>query len=181
LAGDYPIGSCGGIKGGSNNPPVDNPPPSTGTCARFISGSPAIAPYGLAWDWFSDGRDLLLSLNCGSNPPSITIGKSNTNLPANNAGIVYTWGKSYAYDGTSWNLNNPLSLACNGTKSVVADITPLDSLPDYWCNGTLTGSLPANAAFFVGYSCIYNGTSWKCGCTDTACTNNAWQLQGIKK
>ena len=60
-----------------------------------------------------------------------------------------SWSKAYAYDGSSWNVDKPVALTCNGTKVNVADVTPTDLLPDYWCNGTLTGSLPTNSSFFA--------------------------------
>ncbi len=148
-------------------------------CSRYGSGTPASASYGLAWNWFSSARELLLSAFCAQNETNITIGKVNASLPSSNAGLVYSWGKAYAYDGSSWNIQQPLAVTCNGVKTVVADATPTDTLPDFWCNGTLTGSLPTGSSFFVGYTCVYTGTKWTCGCANANCAQSFWQLQGV--
>ena len=80
--------------------------------------------------------------------------------------------------GESWNAHQPLSVTCAGTKIAVSDVTSSDAHPDYWCNGTLSGTLPSNASFFAAYTCIFNGTRWQCGCTDVGCVSSFWQLQG---
>ncbi len=148
-------------------------------CSRYLSGVPAPSPYGLAWNWLSSAKELLLSSNCEGAVTTVTIGSPNTGIPTGGAGLVYSWGKVYAYYNNSWNVNQPVPLTCNGTKIPVADATPTDAFPDYWCNGTLTGALPANAPFFVGYTCIYGTSGWKCGCSDASCARNYWQLQGV--
>ncbi len=147
-------------------------------CTRYGSGDPAPTSYGLAWNWLATARTLILSLTCTGSTLDATIGSPNTSLPTSRRGLVYSWGKVYAYTGASWNISQPVPLTCNGTKIPVADVTPTDGLPDFWCNGTLTGTLPGSATFFVGYTCIYDGANWKCGCTDAACTRSGWQLQG---
>ena len=156
-------------------------PASPQLCSRYPSNASAPSPYGLSWNWFTSAKELLLSATCSSSTTTVSIGKPNGTLPSNNAGLTYAWGKAYAYDGQSWNVDKPLSLTCSGTKISVADVSPEDSLPDYWCNGKLSGTLPSNSSFFVGYTCVNTGSAWQCGCTTTACTTSYWQLQGIQR
>lgn len=123
-------------------------------CHRYVSGDPAPSPYGLAWNWFSSERELLLTARCAPDTTTITVGKNNDNLPPSGAGRVYTWGKVYAYDGVSWNIHTPVPVTCTRETTTVDDATPEDSLPDYWCNGTLEGSLPPSIRWFAGFTCI---------------------------
>lgn len=34
--------------------------------------------------------------------------------------------------------------------------------------------------YVVGYVCTWSGTQWKCGCADTTCATNYWQLQAFQ-
>ncbi len=174
---------CPAPTGGSSadSTPSDDTPTEPTACSRYLSGTPAPSPYALAWNWISSAKELLLTATCEGTATTATIGNANTNVPSSGAGLVYSWGKVYAYYNNSWNVNQPVSLTCNGTKIPVADATPTDTLPDYWCNGTLTGVLPANTSFFVGYTCIRTETAWKCGCPDASCIQSYWQLQGINR
>jgi hypothetical protein len=33
----------------------------------------------------------------------------------------------------------------------------------------------------LAYLCTWNGSAWKCGCRDRACTQSSWQIQSFQK
>jgi hypothetical protein len=41
-------------------------------------------------------------------------------------------------------------------------------------------AVPPSSPYFVGYTCHWTGSAWKCGCRDAACTQSFWQLQGVQ-
>jgi hypothetical protein len=46
----------------------------------------------------------------------------------------------------------------------------------------LTGlDLTNTTHYALGYICTWNGSSWKCGCRDAACTQRYWQIQQFKR
>ncbi len=152
-------------------------PANSVECSRYASGTVAPPPYGLAWNWVTSGKGLLLSAHCSSQDTTIVIG--NATPPGTTVGLTYAWSKAYTYDGKSWDSRKPITLTCNGTKINVNDASPSDSTPDYWCNGTLSGTIPKNVSFFVGYTCVRTRTVWQCGCTDGSCSKSFWQIQGV--
>jgi hypothetical protein len=47
---------------------------------------------------------------------------------------------------------------------------------------TLTGlDLTNTTHYALGYICTWNGSSWKCGCRDNACTQSFWQIQRLQQ
>src|SRR6266511_4336929 len=38
----------------------------------------------------------------------------------------------------------------------------------------------ANPSYVLGYLCTWTGSTWKCGCRDSACTQSYWQIQSFK-
>jgi hypothetical protein len=60
--------------------------------------------------------------------------------------------------------------------------TPLQG-STVWLSGRGTytaASAPTTDHYWVGYTCQWIHSAWKCGCRDAACTQNLWQLQGVK-
>jgi hypothetical protein len=52
---------------------------------------------------------------------------------------------------------------------------------DSWCLGKATASIPFTTGYtdVLGYTCEYVSGTWKCGCRDTTCTTNYWQIQRV--
>jgi hypothetical protein len=47
---------------------------------------------------------------------------------------------------------------------------------------TLTGlDLTNTMHYALGYICTWNGSQWKCGCRDAACTQSYWQIQSFRR
>jgi parallel beta-helix repeat protein len=139
-------------------------------CHILDSTKPLYNGYAASYNVFSSGKELLLTADCSSSQPKITIGSDNPNI------LVYN--KGYKTSGTSW---TPLTLTCEGQS--ISDSNGIT-----WCRGMATASLTQSDAWFVAYTCQQISGLWKCGCRDSACSTTAnppsgglWQLQGIKK
>jgi hypothetical protein len=45
----------------------------------------------------------------------------------------------------------------------------------------ITSAEMAQDSDVLGYICSWTGSSWKCGCRDSACTQSYWQIQSFKR
>jgi hypothetical protein len=95
--------------------------------------------------------------------------------------IVSQLALSYPYTPSSYHYHAgmanwiPISLASTEAK-----------ISNAWhpktANTTLSGLDLQNTTHYVlGYLCTSNGTQWKCGCRDSACTQSYWQVQSFKR
>jgi hypothetical protein len=139
-------------------------------CNLLDSKKPLFQGYAASYNVFSSGKELLLSADCSSSQPKVTIGADNPSV------LVYN--KGYKTSGTSW---TPLTLTCSG-QSVS------DNNGNTWCKGKATTTLTQADIWFAAYTCQQIAGTWKCGCRDQACATTGttrggglWQLQGIKK
>lgn len=165
LAGDYAAGSCGGLGGGTTTF-------TPGPCSLYPAGSANFSPYGLHWDWTSQQKELLLKATCQTDSTTLDIGNGReVGSGANAAGLTYVYHQGYWNTGSgAW---TPYSLQCSGTDKT--------KIVNAWCKGSAQASLPATAKWFVAYSCIWTGTKWQCGCSDSTCATTYWQVQGINR
>jgi hypothetical protein len=46
--------------------------------------------------------------------------------------------------------------------------------------GMTAGEL-ANPSYVLGYLCSWTGSTWKCGCRDSACTQSYWMIRSFKR
>jgi F5/8 type C domain len=123
-------------------------------CHTIQNGSIIPTGFGTPWDVFNPAT-LLLKALCSQSGVTADLG------PA-----TYIYHQGYSWDGTQW---NPTTLTCTGGAKV----------SNAWCPQTANGTYPTNTSFYVGYTCSWTGTEWKCGCRDQACTSNLWQLQKV--
>jgi hypothetical protein len=129
-----------------------------GPCHLYTSGSaptPFYAGYGVPWNVLKPS-ELLLQAWCTDTDTTAYIG------PA-----TYISHQGYVWDGSNWQI---LQLTCTGGAKV----------SNAWCPNTAQGALPANASYYIAYSCNSTGSAWKCGCRDQACTESFWQLQSYQ-
>jgi hypothetical protein len=47
--------------------------------------------------------------------------------------------------------------------------------------GVTTIQDTSTPTYYVAYTCMWNGSAWKCGCQGMACTQSYWQLQKIEQ
>jgi hypothetical protein len=151
--------TSGGVGGGSSMQGTS----CTGTLTDYYQPSIATPTgYGASYDLFSPQHELEVQVqNCPANTITMTVGSNQSNQ--------YVYNKGYLYQSGSWQ-----SISLNGT--VVSGSTA-------WDSGLATASLnvtPTSWTYAVGYVCAWNGTVWQCGCANTACATNYWQLQAFE-
>jgi hypothetical protein len=134
-------------------------PPVSGPCHSLDAAQPVPAGYGAAYNVHSLQKELLITARCEAD-------RTDTELGSGNA-LTYVYHSGWYWNGGRWVQQ---SYACEGEKVANA-----------WCAGKAKGVVPAGAAWFVGYTCFWNGSAWKCGCRDAACSQSYWQLQGVNR
>jgi hypothetical protein len=134
-------------------------PPVPGPCHTLDSGQAVPAGYGAAYNVHSAQKELLITAQCEADRTDTEIGSGNAPL--------YVYHSGWGWNGSRW---VPQSYACETEK-----------IANAWCVGKAKGVVPAGIPWFVGYTCFWNGSAWKCGCRDAACAQSYWQLQGINR
>lgn len=125
--------------------------------------------FGAAHNLFSSSNELLLRAECGSQDFIPIIGSSSI-TPSNF--WVFTYG--YYYDGSEW----------NRFLLRISELGPSTINNLNWISGNaIAMPIPyqGDTTFYVVYTCHLVDGSWRCGCSDTACTQQSWQLQQITR
>jgi hypothetical protein len=144
---------------------------TTGPCSLYTSGTRVASPYGLPWNPLNAQREMLLSVTCNTNDLIIQTGNGNeTGQGANLQGLTYVYDKGYYHDGSQSGAWTPYNLQCAGTDKT--------KIANSWCKGLAQATVPKSAKLVVGYTCIWSGVQWQCGCTDSQCSSSYWQIQG---
>jgi hypothetical protein len=139
---------------------------SSNACTNYYVPGVAI-PTGYAPPWdlvFSSGQ-LLVNVTCTTSAGTLTVGRGNVN--------DYVYKLGYLYQNNAW---APLNLTSSSALQ-----------SNSWYIAQASVSLPASSisattyTYVVGYVCSWNGSAWKCGCTDVACATSQWQLQAYLK
>jgi hypothetical protein len=91
-----------------------------------------------------------------------------TVIVGSNQSNQYVYNKGYLYQSGSWQSINltGTGLISNAWYPQIASAT-LSAIPSSW-------------VYVVGYVCAWNGQIWQCGCANTACATNYWQLQAFE-
>jgi hypothetical protein len=148
-------------------------------CTNYYTSSIAVPTgYGASYNLFSIAQELLVSVDCSSSSPTLTVGS--------NKSSQYIYKLAYVYQSSAW---QPLSLT---SGNVVAGTTAWWGA---WGSATLPAANPSNPTYVVGYVCIWSPSTgstgsqlagsgqgtWKCGCADTTCSTGYWQLQAYQE
>lgn len=135
----------------------------TGTLTNYYQPSITTpSGYGASYDLFSSQHKLEVQVqNCPANSLTLTVGSNQSNQ--------YVYNKGYLYGSGSWQ-----SINLTGTGLVSNAWYP------QLATATLSGIVPSSWTYVVGYVCAWSGTIWQCGCANTACTINYWQLQAFQ-
>ncbi|MBI2023520.1 cellulase family glycosylhydrolase [Candidatus Giovannonibacteria bacterium] len=150
---------------------------SSNVCYLLDSSANIPAGFGASYNVFSSARELLLKAFCDS---SAVAGNQGNSLPyfdvsfpvGNNSSNQYIYNQGYFWTGVSW---SPFTFSCSNPVS------------NSWCVGSASYIKQMNSTelsgvnFYVAYICNWDGSSWKCGCRDSTCSINYWQLQAFKK
>ncbi len=122
------------------------------SCHLYSVGLAVPSGFGVPWDVFNPST-LLLKAFCSASAISAQMGPS-----------TYVYHQGYTWNGTKWTQQ---IFTCTGGAKV----------SNSWCPNTAEATLPTGTTYYVAYTCNFVNNTWKCGCRDTACTQNFWQLQ----
>jgi hypothetical protein len=116
--------------------------------------------YGPPFNMLSSNQEPILTVSC--DPGNVTAIAGNTALQ------MYTYNKGFVFSGSEWR-----AVSFSGTSA---------SENPGWYKGVATSSsLPSaptgGGNFVVAFICQYQDSEWKCGCRDSACTQNFWTIQ----
>ena len=143
------------------------PSPSLGSpshpCHLLTSAQSVPDGHGAAYDVFSAAKELLLGVECGSSSnATLTVG--------NGRNTTYIYRVAYEWINGAWK-----EIALSGSQRAASD----------WYEGTATADLMRSQAqlaednFVVAYTCLWQNNAWECGCRDSSCSQNYWQLQAF--
>ncbi len=145
-------------------------PAGTVACHLIDSTKTVAQGFGVPWNVLSSARELLLKAFC---LPAQAGGETSVTYPVGNGSqSQYIYNQGYYWGGTAW---VPFTLSCSNLVS------------NSWCVGNanftrnLTSQQLQDTNYYVAYVCNWTGSEWKCGCRDSACTPNFWQLQAFRK
>jgi len=122
--------------------------------------------YGAPYDVLS-ANEMLMRATCSSSSVTIDLGRGDANQ------YIYNTGYSYHQGQSGW---TPVSYT--STESLIAGAW-YPKTANVAMSMTVTEQTQDN--YILGYLCTWNGTQWKCGCRDAACTQSYWQIQSFKR
>ena len=137
----------------------------TNTLCHLLTSSTATPTgYGASYNVLTTAKELLMSVLCQSTSATITLG--------NNSNLQYIYNKGYIYRSGAW---QQVTYNCSNLIS------------NAWCVGNANATIPltstemASINYILGYICSWSGTQWQCGCRDSSCSVNYWNLQEFKR
>jgi Carbohydrate binding module (family 6) len=136
-------------------------------CAQYTPSTSIPTGFGSPYDVAFSPSTNLIQTTCSTNSVTVNLGNQNPLTYMYNTGYLYKQGL------TTWqavNYTSTESLISNAwyPKSATATIS-------------MTSTELANPSYVPGYLCTWTGSSWKCGCRDSACTQSYWQIQSFKR
>jgi hypothetical protein len=147
------------------------PTPAPFACHNLDSTQPVPNGYAASYNPFTAQKELLLSAQCNTSDTTVTLGNGNMGDPVTWNGRMWVWNQGYQLLNNTW---QPVTYSCSGEQFAVAG--------GAWCRAEATGTLDSQSTAFLGYTCQWHASSnsYKCGCTDTACTQPLWHAQQIQ-
>jgi hypothetical protein len=134
-------------------------------CTNYYQANiPVPAGYGAAYD-IAVPSQLMITLDCAKANPTLDVGDGNAN--------DYIYYQGYWYGGGTW-------------YPYTFDASSGQLIGNAWYQKNATYTLGPNTNwsiwnYVVAYTCRWNGSTWKCGCADQACTTGYWQLQAYMR
>jgi hypothetical protein len=136
--------------------------PTSSSCQNLWNSTLAVPTgFGASFNLFSSAKELLINVLCSNSSETVSVGNSSQ--------TEYIYNQGYYWSGTSW---TPYTYSCSNLVS------------NSWCVGNAQTSLsldPTTKQSVLAYICDWNGTSWNCGCHDSTCSTNYWNLQQFKQ
>jgi hypothetical protein len=164
------------------------------SCHLINSGDPVPDGWGAPYNVLSQARELFLKTLCTADitgSTTTTFQVVNGGTPTNQFQVTWA-GDANVSAGYKWTWNNPndQSQGGNWVPLTFSGGTPFkDSQGNqypYWRVGAMSTIIPSSLIqsginYIIGYVCTWTGTQWKCGCHDSNCVQNFWQLQMWRK
>jgi len=150
----------------SPSPSLSPTPSAPISCHQYTPASTLPTGYGAPYDVLS-ANEMLMRATCSSSSVTIDLGRGDANQ------YIYNTGYSYHQGQSGW---TPVSYT--STESLIAGAW-YPKTANVAMSMTVTEQTQDN--YILGYLCTWNGTQWKCGCRDAACTQSYWQIQSFKR
>jgi mannan endo-1,4-beta-mannosidase len=162
MLGDPWVANRGDI--GSTSPSPNPTPPPSGTDCHLLDSSLSVpTDFGASFNVSSSAEELLMKAFCGSSSVESPVG--------NGSSYQYIYNQGYYWTGSNW---TPYTYSCSN---------PVNGA---WCVGnadytrSMTSAEMQTKQSYLAYICNWDGTSWHCGCHDSTCSTNYWNLQQFK-
>ena len=146
------------------------PTPTPGPVACSLYTPSSIIPTGFAspYDVVSSPTTNLMNVTClNLTDARLDLGKVDP------LQYIYNQGYLFKTGGTNW---TPISYT--SSEQLIAGAWYPKSATT---NISLTSTELQNPFYNLAYICSWTGTSWKCGCRDSACTQSYWMIQSFKR
>jgi hypothetical protein len=136
--------------------------PTTRSCHTISSGDTIPYDYSPPWHLFKPDRDKLVKAVCDANGATVIAGLDDED--------IYVYRNGYVWKDNAWH-----GITFTGSSSRGS-----------WLTSEATVRLPFNrdelrqSKYVLAYTCWWDGSDWRCGCSDQSCSESDWQIQVIK-
>jgi len=168
---DAPVAwTCKGMTGGKDSATCTATRGNSATvpnaCSLYTATGTLPEGYGSPFNQLSTTHEPTLTVSCGTNG-SVATSESPTVATAGSQ-ATYTYKTGFVAQNGAW-------------QKVDFSGAPAAN-NDGWFQGSALSNIPSPTAggtnFVIAFVCQYQGSAWKCGCRDSACTQNYWTIQG---
>jgi hypothetical protein len=133
-------------------------------CTNLLSSTLAVpASFAASFNWVSSAKEVRINVVCSADSAIVNVGKG---LPTE-----YIYKTGYTWQNSQWTPFNYFgsNMESSGNWFIGNAHTSLSSI-----DATVKQSV-------LAYICDWNGSQWNCGCHDSACTTNYWNLQQFQQ
>jgi hypothetical protein len=144
--------------------PTPTPTPSNPPCNNLWNSSLSVPTgFGASFNWFTSAKELLLQAYCGSAGAYVQAG--------NGSNLQYIYKTGYIWQNSQWTSFN------YSGSSFTSD--------GNWIIGQASNAFGGldltQKQSVLAYICDWDGSQWHCGCHDSTCATNYWNLQQFKQ
>jgi parallel beta-helix repeat protein len=152
----------------SSPSPTPTPTPGPVACSQYTPSTVIPTGYASPYDVVSSPTTNLMNATClNLTDARLDLGKGDP------LQYIYNQGYLFKTGGTSWS-----PVPYTSTEQLIANAWYPKSATT---NISLTSTELANPSYNLAYICSWTGSSWKCGCRDSQCTQSYWQIQSFKR
>jgi hypothetical protein len=117
----------------------------------------------------SSTKELVIKAKCATNSFNAYV---DVDVDKAEKFAVYRYG--YRWSGTAWEKFD--YVPSNGSKGA--------SNQTYYQQSVISKqdlSYAGDTTYILAYTCFYSGGTWKCGCSNSSCTQSMWNIQAANK